>query len=125
MRVLLDTNVLYRWFYENDRLSHHAIRLVQDAGQVFVSSVSLWEIAIKARLTKIDAIPADLIQLIEGNDFVELPVSFRHAAAVADLPRIHADPFDRLLIAQAICEPLRLLTTDSQLGKYTDLVIEV
>ncbi len=125
MRILLDTNVLYRWFYENDRLSPHAIRLVQSAGQVFVSAVSLWEISIKARQKKIEAVPADLIRLIEGNDFIELPVSFRHAAAVMDLPLIHADPFDRLLIAQAICEPLRFITTDSQLGKYTDLVIEV
>ena len=54
MRVLLDTNVLYRWFYESDRLSPHAIRLVQGAGQVFVSSVSLWEIAIKAGLMRKD-----------------------------------------------------------------------
>lgn len=125
MRVLLDTNILYWWFYDTGRLSPGAVALVQGAEDVFVSSASLWEISIKFRLGKINADPTELLALIDANDFIELPVSFHHAVQVADLPLFHADPFDRLLIAQAIREPLRLITSDRQFKQYSNVVIEV
>jgi PIN domain nuclease of toxin-antitoxin system len=125
MRILLDTHILYWWFYETSKLSKNAVALVREAEEVFVSSASLWEIAIKARLGKIGAEPQDLLRRIEKNDFIELPVFFRHAALVPQLPLHHADPFDRLLIAQAISEPLHLVTVDARLRPYSDLIVLV
>ena len=80
---------------------------------MFVSAASIWEIAIKARLGKIDADPDALVAAIDASGFIELPVRAAQAARVGALPRLHTDPFDRLLIAQAIAEPLRLLTADA------------
>ena len=78
----------------------------------------LCRLAIKSRLGKIDADPAALAEAIDASGFQELPVSARHAAAVATLPLHHSDPFDRLLLAQAFSEPLRLLTADRALAAY-------
>jgi len=125
MRVLLDTNILYRWFYDTPLLSPSTVALIRQAEAVFVSSASLWEIAIKFRLGKIKSHPGELLELLKSTDFVELPVTFNHAVPVADLPLLHADPFDRLLVAQAICEPLHLITSDRKLKQYSDLVIQV
>ena len=125
MRLLLDTHIFCWWYYEPERLSREAFRSIKEADAVFISSVSIWEIAIKARLGKIDANPQELFDQIKKNDFQELPVWSRHAILIADLPLYHTDPFDRLLIAQAISEPLHLLTTDAQLKQYSELVIQV
>jgi PIN domain nuclease of toxin-antitoxin system len=125
MRILLDTHILYWWFYETSKLSKNAVAIVQEAEEVFVSSASVWELAIKSRLGKINADPQQVLKRIEKNDFIELPVYFRHAALVATLPLHHADPFDRLLIAQAISEPLNLLTADPKLKAYSELVLQV
>ena len=125
MRVLLDTHILYWWFYETKKLPRRSEEIIRAAEAVFVSSASLWEISIKVRLRKMQGDPQAIIAWIEENDFIELPVLFRHAAVVATLPMHHADPFDRLLIAQAISEPLRLLTVDPQLSRYSELVIQV
>jgi PIN domain nuclease of toxin-antitoxin system len=125
MRILLDTHVFCWWYYEPERLSRKGFKMVKEASEVFVSSATVWEIAIKARLGKINADPHELFRQIEVNDFQELPVLSRHALLVAGLPLLHADPFDRLLIAQAISEPLHLVTVDTQLAQYSELVIEI
>lgn len=125
MRVLLDTHILYWWFYETKKLPPRSEDIIRAAEAVFVSSASLWEISIKVRLGKMQGDPQSIIDWISESDFIELPVLFRHAAVVATLPLHHADPFDRLLIAQAISEPLRLLTADPQLSRYSELVIQV
>lgn len=125
MRVLLDTHLLYWWFYDTKKLSRNAEALIRKAEEVFVSAASLWEIAIKVRLGKMKARPQDILSWIDKNDFLELPITFHHAALVADLPLHHADPFDRLLVAQAISEPLHLLTVDEQLKRYSELVVVV
>jgi PIN domain nuclease of toxin-antitoxin system len=96
-----------------------------DAEAVLVSSASIWEIAIKVRIGKLNANPRRVVQFMEAAGFEELPVFSRHTVLVADLPLYHTDPFDRLLIAQAISEPLHLLTTDAQLKPYSELVILV
>ena len=125
MRLLLDTHV-YLWSVADDRrLSRQARALILDADEVFVSSASIWEAAIKARLGKLDADVNRLVAEIEASGFSELPVKAVHAARVRDLPDIHRDPFDRLLVAQALSESLHLLTADSQLSPYTGLVIAV
>jgi PIN domain nuclease of toxin-antitoxin system len=125
MRLLLDTHIFCWWFYEPERLSLSTLEIMRGAERVFVSSASMWEVAIKARLGKIDADPQELFHQIQINGFHELPVWSKHALVVAGLPLHHSDPFDRLLIAQAMTEPLHLLTVDPQLKQYSDLVIQV
>jgi len=125
MRLLLDTQV-FLWSVTDDRkLTKAARKLILDADDVFVSSASIWEASIKAGLGKLDVDVNLLVSEIEASGFLELPVRAVHAAMVRDLPDIHGDPFDRLLIAQALSEPLRLVTSDGHLSKYTDLVVIV
>lgn len=91
-------------------------------GEVFVSAASLWEISIKVALGKLKADPRAVLDALEPAGFLQLPISGEHAAGVARLPRHHRDPFDRLLVAQAMAEPMRLLTNDSALAAYGDFV---
>jgi PIN domain nuclease of toxin-antitoxin system len=125
MKLLLDTHIVCWHFYEPKRLPEQARQLMIEAKALFVSSASIWEIAIKARLGKINANPHRILQSIEASGLQSLPVLPGHAALVADLPLYHTDPFDRLLIAQAISEPLNLLTVDAELNQYSELVIQV
>jgi PIN domain nuclease of toxin-antitoxin system len=97
--------------------------VIDGADEVFVSSASIWEIAIKVRLGKLNADVDALVSAIVESGFTELPVRASHAARVAGLPLHHTDPFDRLLLAQAMCEPLRFLTADRILPRYSDLVV--
>lgn len=125
MRLLLDTHI-YLWAVNDDqKLSKVARQLILAADDVFVSSASIWEASIKAGLGKLDVDMNLLVSEIEASGFKELPVRAVHGAMVRDLPDIHRDPFDRLLIAQALWEPLRLVTSDDHLSKYTELVITV
>jgi PIN domain nuclease of toxin-antitoxin system len=125
MRLLLDTQIVYWFFHEPQNLTKAARQLMTDAEAVLVSSVSVWEIAIKVRIGKMKANPRRIVELMEVAGFRELPVFSRHTVLVADLPMYHGDPFDRLLIAQAMAEALNLLTADAQLKQYSNLVIEV
>jgi len=125
MRLLLDTQIFCWSFYEPERLSRGAFKAMRGAEKVFISSASIWEVAIKVRLGKMNADPQELFEQIEANGFEELPVWSKHALLVAALPMHHSDPFDRLLIAQAISEPLHLLTADPQLKQYSELVLQV
>lgn len=123
MRILLDTHI-FLWAVSGDRkLSKKAEQLIVDADEVYVSAATIWEISIKAGLDKIVADVEELIAEIGAAGFRELPITNAHAAAVRNLPDHHRDPFDRLLVAQAITEPLRLLSADEHVWKYSDLVI--
>ena len=125
MRLLLDTHI-FLWSVTDDRkLTKGARKLILDADDVFISSASIWEASIKAGLGKLDVDVNQLVSEIEGSGYRELPVRAIHGAMVRDLPDIHRDPFDRLLVAQALSEPLLLMTSDGHLSKYTDLVITV
>lgn len=125
MRLLLDTHVFLWAVAGSALLKPPARRLIESADEIFVSAASIWEVAIKARLGRIEADPTELAAAIEPSGFLELPITARHAAGVAHLALHHHDPFDRLLVAQALAEPLRLLTADEQLARYTDLVIQI
>jgi len=122
MRLLLDTHVFLWAVAGSPLLKPAARRTIESAEQVYVSAVSIWEVATKARLGKIAADADDLVAAIEASGFVELPVRAVHAAGVAGLAPHHNDPFDRLLVAQAIAEPLRLLTADAALRPYGNIV---
>ena len=123
MRLLLDTHVLYWAFYEEKKLSSLARATIEDADEIFISSASIWETAIKARLGKMDVDPVELAGKLPEASFQELPVINKHVVLVANMPLHHKDPFDRLLIAQAMSESLHLLTTDTKLKPYSDLVL--
>lgn len=122
MRILLDTHVYLWWLEDHPKLSSEARTLIGDATEVYVSSASIWEASIKAGIGKLDVDVDALVAEIARSGFSELQVSARHAAAVRGLLNIHNDPFDRILIAQAICEPLRFLTHDGKLKGYSELV---
>ena len=122
MRLLLDTHI-FLWAVAGSAVLKPATRrLIESADEVYVSAASLWEIAIKARLGKLDADPHALVTAIDESGFIELPVRAAHAAVVSELPLHHNDPFDRLLVAQAMVEPLRLLTADAVLARYGELI---
>ncbi len=118
MKVLLDTHAALWWVADDQRLGARAAALIEDPGnQVLLSAVVVWEIAIKRALGKLRA-PAEVASLLLAGGAVGLPVALDHAAAVEHLPSHHADPFDRLLIAQATIEDATLLTDDRVVASY-------
>lgn len=124
MRLLLDTNILL-WLMQADlRLTPEARTLIESAYEVHVSSASIWEIAIKWRLGKIEENPQIVVDKLKPAGIRELRITNRHAVATSTLPLLHRDPFDRLLIAQAMSEPMHLLTADARLKAYSELVIQ-
>jgi PIN domain nuclease of toxin-antitoxin system len=118
MTFLLDTHVLL-WWLDNPRLlSRQAKKAIEDGrNRIYVSAAVAWEIAIKKSLGKLDA-PDDLEEMIDANRFNPLPVTIAHALGVLALPDHHRDPFDRLLIAQALHAGFRLVTRDEEIAKY-------
>lgn len=116
MRILLDTHALI-WWDEGAKLSRDATRAIKDADQVYVSAVSAWEVAIKISLGKLKT-RRTVADAAAESGFEELPLRFRHAETFAGLARHHRDPFDRMLIAQALAERLTLVTRDPQFAPY-------
>ncbi|MGB8261210.1 MAG: type II toxin-antitoxin system VapC family toxin [Terracidiphilus sp.] len=125
MRALLDTHILI-WLMEDDpRLSADGRQRIVGAEELFVSSASIWEIAIKVGIGKMRIDVERLLLRMAQTDIHELPVANRHAKAVASLPRLHRDPFDRLLVAQAMVESMHMLTADPHLAAYSALVVTI
>jgi PIN domain nuclease of toxin-antitoxin system len=128
LNLLLDTHLLLWAASEPQRLSAKARTLLLDPGnQLIFSSASLWEISIKNGLDRSDfkVDPRRLWRMLLVNGYRELPVTSEHAVAVNELPLLHRDPFDRILIAQARLEGLQLLTVDKIVAKYGDGVRKV
>ena len=125
MRLLLDTHV-YLWFLaDSPRLSSGARSSIERAEVVFVSAASIWEATIKVGVGKLEGDTEWIAREIAGSGLTELPVTARHASRVARLPNIHRDPFDRLLVAQALEESVGFLTANPLLARYSDLVAVV
>lgn len=128
MRLLLDTHVALWALVDDRRLGVKARTLIEDGeNRVFISVASLWEIAIKHALGR-GGIPFPADQALRhftaaGYELLDMRPS--HAVVVETLPPIHADPFDRMLVAQALTEPMRLLTHDRILAGYSDLVLRL
>lgn len=122
MRILLDTHIYLWWLTDSPKLSTAAKQTIATANEVYISSASIWEAGIKISAGKLEAEIDDLIDGIQLNGFIELPITAKHSKQAAQLPDIHRDPFDRMLVAQTLCEPLRLLTADEQIVKYSELV---
>jgi len=125
MRMLVDTHLLLWAAASSRRLPREARRSMEDPeNEVLYSAASLWEIAIKAALRRAD-FKADVGLLrpaLASMGFVELPVSGAHVEKLASLPPLHKDPFDRMLVAQSLSEPLVLLTNDGVLAGYGEVV---
>jgi PIN domain nuclease of toxin-antitoxin system len=116
VRLLLDTHVLI-WWDEGARLSERSAEAIRAADQVYVSAASAWEIAIKASLGRLDPRRSVTDAIVESG-FEELPVRAAHAESIRDLPPHHRDPFDRILIAQALAEGLTVVTRARIFSEY-------
>ncbi|MEW6220235.1 MAG: type II toxin-antitoxin system VapC family toxin [Thermodesulfobacteriota bacterium] len=125
MRVLLDTHILLWCLAGEPPLPASILTVIQNATEVHASVASLWEIAIKHSIGKLvlDLPIEDLVAAIEKSGFEILSVKAEHAITVPTLPFLHRDPFDRMLIAQSMAEPLRLLTCDKALAPYGGTVL--
>jgi PIN domain nuclease of toxin-antitoxin system len=126
VRLLLDTHIALWAITDDPLLPRQARDLILDAdNDVFVSVASIWEVAIKHALGR-ERMPVSGKEAkfwFSKAGYQILPIQADHAEAVEDLPLIHADPFDRLLVSQALCEPLRLITHDRTVARYNDSIL--
>ena len=123
MNLLLDTHVLIWALENNPRLSDSAREAIVDGENlVFVSAVSVWEISVKQAMGKLD-VPDNLIEEIQIHRFTPLEINLQYAHLAGRLPAIHKDPFDRMLIAQAILEKLTIVTRDQIMNQYDVTVL--
>jgi PIN domain nuclease of toxin-antitoxin system len=121
MELLLDTHTLIWFFNGDENLSKKALQLIVDSNnEKFVSKASLWEIAIKINLNKLyfDGNTSGVAELIERNGFQILDMSIKHLIAYESLEIIHRDPFDRILVSQAIVNNMLIITKDDNIKKY-------
>ena len=121
MRLLLDTHAFLWWAEDSPRLPRSARRAIQDDNDVFVSAATAWEVTTKHRLGKLpgaDPIASDIPGAIAAQGFQELPITVADAARAGALPGPHRDPFDRMLIAQALARDLVLLSNDAAFDRY-------
>jgi len=128
LKLLLDTQLLLWAAGQPDRLSAAARRQLSNrSNELYFSAASIWEISIKNSLGRDDfrADPRVLRRGLLDNGYIELPITGQHAANVDSFPPLHKDPFDRLLLAQALTEGITLLTTDAQLARYKGPVKKV
>jgi PIN domain nuclease of toxin-antitoxin system len=123
-RLLLDTNVVWRLFYEVDKLRADALRiLTRPDAELFYSPLSLAELSVKRLAGKFRFDEGELLTALDSNDVKELPVRSRHAVRTGRLPQLHKDPFDCLIIAQALEEGMPLVSSDAIFPKYGVKVI--
>jgi PIN domain nuclease of toxin-antitoxin system len=119
VRLLLDTHVLLWWLADDRKLPKPAREIIaKPDNDVLVSSASVWEVAIKVALGRIEVELDDLEDAIARNGFRSLPIGFRHAITAGRLPAVHRDPFDRMLVAQASVEELRVVSHDRVFERY-------
>jgi PIN domain nuclease of toxin-antitoxin system len=119
VKILLDTHI-WIWIFSGDpRLSKRARQQILDAEERYFSAASVWELAIKANKRQFVGDLELLLSESEKLGLLPLPISPAHALTVRDLPHHHSDPFDRLLVAQALFEPLILLTADKKVSRYS------
>ena len=118
-RLLLDTHAFLWWLTDDPALGPAARAAISDpAAVVYVSAASIWEISIKSELGRIEILASDIVAEISANNFAELPIAARHADRAGHLPAHHADPFDRVLVAQAQLEGLVCVTRDPAFEVY-------
>ncbi len=124
MKLLLDTHVVLWWRTDSARLKLPVRRAIAAADVVWVSAASGWEVAIKQALGKL-RLDGSFVEMVADSDFLELPVTLRHAEQLISLPSHHADPFDRILIVQARSEGATIVTHDQQFEPYDVALLRV
>jgi PIN domain nuclease of toxin-antitoxin system len=117
VRLLLDTHALLWWLADEGLIPQAREAIADPANLVAVSAASAWEISIKKALGKLSA-PDDLEQQVQTSGFIPLPITIAHALAAGQLSRHHEDPFDRMLVAQAIAEGMTIVTRDKRFEDY-------
>jgi PIN domain nuclease of toxin-antitoxin system len=128
VNLLLDTHIALWAIVDSPKLSQHARELIQSSKTtVWISAVSLWEISIKHAVGRGDmpVSSAEALRYFQQSGYRLLPLEVEHAVAVEGLPAHHQDPFDRMLVAQSLVEPMRLMTHDAQVALYSDTIIRV
>ena len=119
-RYLLDSHIFLWWLSDSDKLETHIYDIISDTrNTIYISSATIWEISIKEALGKLK-VDADLDCAISENGFIELKISAKCANATKQLPFIHKDPFDRMLISQAIEGDMTLISVDKFISQYND-----
>ena len=117
-QFLLDTHVFLWWLADDHSLGDNARRIISDENiPVYVSAATVWEISIKKKLGKLK-MPGNMERIVDEEQFIKLPILFPHAEKAGKLPYHHRDPFDRMLIAQALIEGLTIITSDKNFSKY-------
>lgn len=124
MRLLLDSHVFLWWKAADPRLSSPMVHAIAEAEEVYISAATTWELGLKVSLGKL-RLPESVEDGIAAAGFTELPVHFRHTREAVVLPPHHHDPFDRMLVAQARCEGLTLMTHDDKITQYEVAVLRV
>jgi PIN domain nuclease of toxin-antitoxin system len=124
MKLLLDSHVFLWWQTANPRLDAGLTRVIAEASEVYVSAATAWELGMKVSLGKL-TLPEPVEDGILAAGFTELPVRFHHTREAVGLPPHHHDPFDRMLVAQARCEGLTLMTHDAAIARYEVAVLRV
>ena len=124
MKLLLDSHVFLWWKAANPRLTPAMVRAIAEAQEVHVSAATAWELGLKVSLGKL-RLPESVEEGIAAAGFTELPVNFRHTREAVVLPPHQYDPFDRMLVAQARCEGLTLMTHDDKIIQYEVAVLRV
>ncbi len=122
MRLLLDTHVFLWWRADDRRLGPAARTAIAEADVVFVSAATAWEAGIKAALGRL-SFPDTIEAGVEDSGFEKLPITLAHAERAARLPKHHADPFDRMLVAQAEIEDLTIVTNDRTFAAYASEIL--
>jgi PIN domain nuclease of toxin-antitoxin system len=118
MKLLLDTHILIWWLSQDRRLSQSETDIITNPDNlIFVSAATAWEIAVKRMIGKLEA-PDDLPAALAANNFLELPITIEHSQKLYQLPLHHNDPFDRIMVAQAISEDLTFMTRDAKIALY-------
>ena len=125
MRLLIDTQIFIWAVMDSPKLGLKAREIILSADEVIVSAASIWEIAIKTKIGKLEGDPAEFVEAIATSGFRELKISGVHSAKVHELPLHHRDPFDRILIAQALEENLTILTHDHAFVSYDVPIMKV
>lgn len=119
MKLLLDTHALLWWLNDDDQIAHRARELIADpSNDVLVSVASLWEIVVKLRVGKLEADIREISDAMGRQDFTLLDIRAAHLLTLGDLPMHHRDPFDHLLIAQAITEDATFISEDRHTARY-------
>ncbi len=123
MDILLDTHIFLWWDTRSPRLGDAARRVIAtEADRVFISTASIWEIAIKRRLGKL-AFTGSPLKAVRANSFVDVEISGADAEAAGDLNWAHADPFDRMIVAQALNRGMTLVTADAVMERFTGVTV--